>query len=65
MSACIYFVDNNPKYQEFLAEVQIGQSIEEWTKWSLWKTAFKKILKAVFHNVAKATVSSDIHVKFN
>ena len=22
--------------------LQLGQSIQEWTKWDLWKTAFKK-----------------------
>ena len=24
-------------------ELQLGQSIQEWTKWNLWRTAFKKV----------------------
>ena len=29
-------------FADFACRVQIGQSIQEWTKLNLWKTAFKK-----------------------
>ena len=50
----------------FMTQLQMGQSIQEWTKWNLWKTAFKKFkviwsaqadhitsnfLKALFHSL--------------
>ena len=40
----------------------IGQSIQEWTKWNLWKTAFKKY-KRIWS--AKQTISLQIFQKLS
>ena len=34
----------------------LGQSIQEWTKWNLWKTAFKKF-KVIWSGLLKQTIS--------
>ena len=31
------------RYFALFYNVQMGQSIQEWAKWSLWKTAFKSL----------------------
>ena len=39
---CILFSEEKAHARLLVIELQLGQSIQEWTKRNLWKTAFKK-----------------------